>query len=123
AALALALTWGVARLRGRTDIADACFALTLLHWGHCQNLLWAWQACFVLPTVLIGTLFLLLAGWKDRTRPLGRTALFGFCFPLVPWGGAVALPFGPFLASCRGRTPLALVFRGGPARDSKVSWL
>jgi hypothetical protein len=40
------------RLRGGSSYCDAFFPLALLHWGHCDNLLWAWQIGFVLPTVL-----------------------------------------------------------------------
>ena len=45
---------------GRTSLADAFFPLLLLHLGNWDNLVWAWQIQFVLPTVLACALLLVI---------------------------------------------------------------
>src|SRR5262249_54275577 len=93
AVLALALVWAVGRARGRTAVTDAFFPLALLHWGHCDSLLWAWQISFLIPTVLVGVLFLLLLPGTGHAPRLTPSFLPPPCLPLLPLCGAVALPY------------------------------
>lgn len=86
------------RLRGgRTRLADAFFPLLLLHLGNWDNLVWAWQIQFVLPTVLAGVLLLVIVARPTPSSPaiaaIGALALI--CLPL---SGANGLVFAPALA-------------------------
>jgi hypothetical protein len=98
-AVAAAMMLVARRLRGgRTSLADAFFPLLLLHLGHWDNLLWAWQIQFVLPTMLACVLLLVIvarpappAGWAAG---LGALALIG-----LPLSGANGLLFAPTLAA------------------------
>jgi hypothetical protein len=90
------------RLRGgRTSPADAFFPLLLLHLGNWDNLVWAWQIQFVLPTVLAGVLLLVIV---SRTRPPapGIAILAGLALLGLPLSGANGLVFTPFLAGWLG---------------------
>lgn len=51
-ALALALMWFAARLRGAPHVADAFFPISLLHIGHWENLVMGYQLCFALFAAL-----------------------------------------------------------------------
>lgn len=98
-AVAAAMILLARRLRGgRTSLADAFFPLLLLHLGHWDNLLWAWQIQFVLPTMLACVLLLVIvarpappAGWAAG---LGGLALIG-----LPLSGANGLLFAPTLTA------------------------
>lgn len=98
-AVAAAMILLARRLRGgRTSLADAFFPLLLLHLGNWDNLVWAWQIQFVLPTVLACVLLLAIvarptppAGWRAG---LGALALIG-----LPLSGANGLVFAPTLAA------------------------
>jgi hypothetical protein len=91
-ALAWALIHLAARLRGRSVWTDACFPVLLLNWGHCQNLLWAWQVAFVVSVVLAGTLLVLIAG-AESPWSLSRALTAGLCIILLPLCGGTGLPF------------------------------
>lgn len=86
---------------GRTSLADVFFPLLLLHWGNWDNLVWAWQIQFVLPTVLACVLLLIIvARPTPPTRwiaAIGAIALLG-----LPLSGANGLVFTPTLAGWMG---------------------
>ena len=52
--------------------------MVLLHWGHYMNLLWAFQLCYVLPTVL-GCLLLLLVSHRGPQLSVARAAMTSVC--------------------------------------------
>ncbi len=86
-------------LRGRrTSLADAFFPLLLLQLGNWDNLLWAWQIQFVLPTVLACVLLLVIVARPAPPTgvPLLAGALALVCLPL---SGANGLIFTPTLAA------------------------
>jgi hypothetical protein len=95
--LALALILAARQLRGRASYADAFFPLLLLHWGHWENLLWAWQVQFISSTVLAGLLLVIIV---RNPQPLrwGATCLAGTCLLLLALCGANGLVFVPPLA-------------------------
>ena len=60
-------------LRGSPHWANAFFPLSLLHVGHCENLLMGYQLCFILAAALVwGVLELALRSTPENA---GRTAL------------------------------------------------
>jgi hypothetical protein len=101
-AMAAAMILVARALRGgRTSLADVFFPLLLLHWGNWDNLVWAWQIQFVLPTVLACVLLLIIvarptlpARWAAA---IGAIALLG-----LPLSGANGLIFTPTLAAWMG---------------------
>lgn len=83
------------RLRGgRTRLADAYFPLLLLHLGNWDNLVWAWQIQFVLPTVLACVLLLVIVARPTPSSPAIATvgALALVCLPLSGANGLVLAP-------------------------------
>jgi hypothetical protein len=96
-ALAFGCLWVARRLRGGTAYADAFFPLVLLHWGHFENILWAWQIGYVAPVVLAGTLLLVIVGMGVRLRP-GLAGAAGICLVLLPLCGLPGLLYVPTLA-------------------------
>lgn len=82
---------------GRTSVADAFFPLLLLQLGNWDNLVWAWQIQFVLPTVLACGLLLLIVARPAIDTPgaavMGALMLIG-----LPLSGANGLIFAPPLA-------------------------
>jgi hypothetical protein len=97
AALAFAMVRVAAVVRGRVAYADAFFPVALLNWGHCDNILWCWQIAYMWPTVLVGTLLLIVVTRGARLR-LGDVLLAGACLVLLPLCGALGLVFVPALA-------------------------
>jgi hypothetical protein len=97
AALSAGMIWAALRLRGWTSFADAFFPLALLHFGHCENLLWSFQVVFMASTLLIfGMLFLIL---QSRQPLTWRPALVGgLCLIGLPLCGANGIPLVPPLA-------------------------
>ncbi len=97
AAAAAAMILVARRLRGGgTSLADAFFPLLLLHLGNWDNLIWAWQIQFVLPTVLACVLLLVMVASRDAPSPaaaaIAAAALVG-----LPLSGANGLLFSPTL--------------------------
>ena len=72
AAVALAMVVAAARIRRRANVLDALIPITLLHWGHYMNLIWGFQLCYVLPTVLACILLLLVS--RNRSQASVATA-------------------------------------------------
>lgn len=97
AAVAAGMILVAARLRGRTSLADGFFPLLLLHLGNWDNLVWAWQIQFVLPTVLAALLLLVIAAGPTLSTP---AAAWGGALALVslPLSGANGLVLAPPLA-------------------------
>lgn len=91
--------------RGRPHWADAFFPLTLLHVGHCENLLMGYQLCFVLASALaFGVLELAVRATPEngpRTAVLAALASlalalsggFGIilAMPILVWVGSLIL--------------------------------
>ena len=98
AAVAAGMILVARRLRhGRTSLADGFFPLLLLQLGNWDNLVWAWQIQFVLPTVLAMALLLLIVARPVPTHgaaAAGALALIG-----LPLSGANGLLFAPPLAA------------------------
>src|SRR5690349_12683202 len=88
------------RLRGgRTSLADAFFPLLLLHLGQWDNLLWAWQIQFVLPTVLVCTVLLAILA-HPSSPPSGALAVGAvLAVASLPLAGANGLVLAPPLAA------------------------
>jgi hypothetical protein len=96
-----ALTFGMIQaaktLRGWMSYSDALFPLTLLHWGHFENLLLGFQVQFVSSTVLAGCLLVIIALARDRLTP-GAALLAGLCLLMLPLCGMNGLALVPALA-------------------------
>jgi hypothetical protein len=92
--LASALIRLATRLRGRTAWTDIVFPLLLLHWGHSDNFLWAWQTQFTASTVLAGIALLLIAtGGLEKS--LARILALDLCLVALVLCGGNGLPFIP----------------------------
>jgi hypothetical protein len=100
AAVAAGMIAAARRLRGgRTSLADAFFPLLLLHLGQWDNLLWAWQIQFVLPTVLACVLLLVIVA-RPSTPPVGLAgAAAALAVASLPLAGANGLVLTPPLAA------------------------
>jgi hypothetical protein len=96
-AAAMILVAGMLR-GGRTSLADAFFPLLLLQLGNWDNLVWAWQIQFVLPSVLVCVLLLIIVA---TPAPTTHKALLGGGLALVclPLCGANGLVFTPTLVA------------------------
>ncbi|HEU4588079.1 MAG TPA: hypothetical protein VFS11_05510 [Gemmatimonadales bacterium] len=122
AAVAAAMILTARRLRqGRTSLADAFFPLLLLHLGNWDNLVWAWQIQFVLPTVLACVLLLVIVA---RPAVATRGAAIAAAIALVglPLSGANGLLFAPTLAGWLAYTAWAQR-RAPGAPGGAVPWL
>ncbi len=87
------------RLRGgRTRLADAYFPLLLLHLGNWDNLVWAWQIQFVLPTVL-ACVFLLVIVARPTPSSQAITVVGALALVCLPLSGANGLVLVPALAA------------------------
>jgi hypothetical protein len=100
AAVAAGMIVAARRLRGgRTSLADAFFPLLLLHLGQWDNLLWAWQIQFVLPTVLACVLLLVIVA-RPSAPPSGVAGIGAALAVLsLPLAGANGLVLTPALAA------------------------
>jgi hypothetical protein len=106
---------------GRTSVADAFFPLLLLQLGNWDNLVWAWQIQFVLPTVLACVLLLIIVARPTPPTRLG-TVVAGLALVGLPLSGANGLLFTPTLAAWLGYT--AWTRRRGVLADRGVGrWL
>jgi hypothetical protein len=100
AAVAAGMIVCARRLRGgRTSLADAFFPLLLLHLGQWDNLLWAWQIQFVLPTVLVSAVLLVILA-RPSSPPSGAVAVgAALAVTALPLAGANGLVLAPVLAA------------------------
>jgi hypothetical protein len=99
AAVAAGMIVSARRLRGgRTSLADAFFPLLLLHLGQWDNLVWAWQIQFVLPTVLVCAVLLVILA-RPSSPPSGSAAIgAALAVASLPLAGANGLMLAPPLA-------------------------
>jgi hypothetical protein len=94
---AFTLILAARKVRGRTSYADAFFPLVLLHWGHCGDLLWSTEVCFLLPTLFVSALLAVIVNTGNRIEvPMAIGA--GLCLAMLPLCGAVGLAYVPALA-------------------------
>jgi hypothetical protein len=95
--LALVLLCTIKKIRGHFQFSDTIFPIALVHFGHCENIIWSFQIQFVLSTVLAGILLsmIVLSGFPLTLR---KTLLSGFSLILLPLCGANGLFFVPLLA-------------------------
>jgi hypothetical protein len=92
---ALLMMAAAVRLRGGLHWADVFFPLTLLHWGHAENLLMGYQLCFVLVSAATAGLAVTATVATPANR--FRTGLWVIAFTAVltlcgAGGLMVALP-------------------------------
>jgi hypothetical protein len=113
-ALALGLILAARKLRGWTSCTDAFFPLVLLHWGHWENLLWAWQIQFIASTVLAGALLMIIVR-SGAPRGWLSTFLAGACLILLALCGANGLVLVPGLAGW-------LIYSGILRRRRSAGW-
>src|SRR5919206_1760323 len=66
AGVASAMILTARRIRGRTILADAFFALLLLNWGQAANLLWGWQLQFYASVIMACIALLAMARGAAR---------------------------------------------------------
>jgi hypothetical protein len=96
ALVAVALILCTQKARNGPSWTDAFYPVVLLHWGHAENLLWAWQLGFVVATaVLLCWLALVLRG-EFRSKGLDAF-LVVVCACLLPLCGPIGLCFMPFV--------------------------
>jgi hypothetical protein len=100
AAVAAGMLVAARKLRGgHTSLADGFFPLLLLNLGQWDNLVWAWQIQFVLPTVLACALLLVIVA-RPSTPPAGLGgAGAAFAVASLPLAGANGLVLTPALAA------------------------
>ena len=99
AAIAAGMILVARKLRGgRTSLTEAFFPLLLLQLGNWDNLVWAWQIQFVLPTVLACVLLLVIVA---SPTPPGRWGSLVAAVALIglPLSGANGLLYTPTLAA------------------------
>jgi hypothetical protein len=88
------------RLRGgRSSLADAFFPLLLLHLGQWDNLVWAWQIQFVLPTVLVCAVLLVILAHPASPASGGWAVGAALAVASLPLAGANGLVLAPPLAA------------------------
>jgi hypothetical protein len=100
AGLAAALAVAARTVRGSTRYADAFFPVALLHWGHCENVLWSWQVGFLVSVVLAGAMLVLIVTGRSPPHPQALSAKGGATgaeFELGPKGVAIR---GLLAATC-----------------------
>lgn len=103
------------RLRGgRTHLADAYFPLLLLHLGNWDNLVWAWQIQFVLPTVLACVLLLVIMERPAPSSP-GPAVVASLALICLPLSGANGLVLSPPLAAW-------FAYQAGARRGERHDW-
>lgn len=97
-AVTFGLTQMIQRLRGRNTLLDIFFPLTLLHFGHAENLIYPFQICFVLLPILVFVPLITSQGGTLRCWRLWALALCSICLPLIGGHGAIAgVSFGTWL--------------------------
>jgi hypothetical protein len=109
AAAAALLIWATSSANGGSRWTDAFYPLVLLHWGHAENFLWAWQIGFTsaVLVVLLWLAFMIRVGSRDQQ--LGWIpAVIAILLPLCGGVGMCFLPFLIVWFVCRafmGKTP------------------
>ena len=104
--------------QGRTSLSDAFFPLLLLQLGNWDNLVWAWQIQFVLPTVLACALLLVIVAQPALDRP-GIAFAAALMLISLPLSGANGLMFAPPVAAWFAYT--AWIRRSDAAPDRRLA--
>ncbi len=94
AAASAALLGAAARAPEGRKYADAFLPLLMMHLGHHDNLLWAIQITYVVPTALL-CLVLRLVATQDEQPSLIRCGLVAACLAVMPLcnaGGLILIP-------------------------------
>ncbi len=76
----------VRKLRGRSDLADVFFPLTLLHFGHSGQFLFGWQLTFVLPVAILVVVMCVLFS-RQSVVVRGGAVIVGLGLVLLPLTG------------------------------------
>ncbi len=87
------------KLRGRIDVADIFFPLTLLHLGHSVQFLFGWQLTFVLPVVILIAIECVLFGPRSITSRSGAFVVGSGLVLLPLCGGGNGLLYVPTLGA------------------------
>lgn len=98
ATLAAALLVLAQRLRGRYLWTDAIFPLTLLHLGHCDNYLGAFQVQFAGSALFPGLMLVGVAWRTEPPRKFGELAFLAVCSISLCGFGASSLVYAPPMA-------------------------
>jgi hypothetical protein len=101
-------------LRGATDLADAFFPLTLLHFGHSVDVLFPFQITFVLSLAFIVVAGCALYLPRSVASPWAA-AVAGGALLLLPLSGFIGLVFVPPLAGF-------LAWAGWCCRRGRQGW-
>ena len=78
------------RVRGYTAVSDAFFPALLLHTGHAENMLWAWQMTFVLSAAL-SFVYLAIVVRNESLLNAKSAVASGAVLLLLPLTGATGL--------------------------------
>ena len=114
AAIAAAMMWASRRIRqGEPSYFDAVFPLLLLHLGHCENLLWSWQATQIFPVMVVCGLLAVIAVYGFTPPPLAMTAA-AIGVITLPLSGIPGLAYAPALVCWLALTGLSTYSRGQP---------
>jgi len=102
AAAAALLIWATPSTSRRARWTDAFYPLALLHWGHAENLLWAWQIGFTsaVLVVLLWLAVMIRAGGDDHKHGWAL-AIVAVLLPLCGGVGMCFLPFVIVWLACR----------------------
>jgi hypothetical protein len=95
-ALAAAMIRAANRLRGHTAYSDAFLPLVVLSLVQYENLIWANQVFFTLPTALVGVLLLIVVRTGGRLTS-GAAVLAGVCLVSLPLSSGLGLAYAPAL--------------------------
>jgi hypothetical protein len=95
--LSLAMMLGARRMRGRTSLYDAFFPLLLLHWAHCENIVWGFQIQFITSVVLAGAVLLQIVRCGPQLS-LRSAVLLTACLALLGLCGLNGLAYLPAMA-------------------------
>ena len=94
AAAAALLIWATSSANRGSRWTDAFYPLVLLHWGHAENFLWAWQIGFTSAVlVVLGWLAFVI---RARTQDARRGWVLALIAVLLPLCGGVGMCFLPF---------------------------
>jgi hypothetical protein len=109
AAAAALLIWATPSADRRSGWTNAFYPLVLLHWGHAENFLWAWQIGFASAVLVVLTWLAVMirAGVNGQQRGWAL-AIVAVLLPLCGGVGMCFLPFLLISLVCRvfmGKTP------------------
>src|SRR5262249_55484456 len=102
AAAAAFLIWAASSTNRRAPWTHAFYPLVLMHWGHAENFLWAWQIGFTSAVfvVLLWLAFLVRAAGRGPEQLWGL-AIIAILLPLCGGVGMCFLPLFVVWLLCR----------------------